>query len=289
MKYARADFANRLRSERERLGLTQKELARKIDEVLNCESGKATNYNTISRWEDTLKKAAFPSLEHLSALCEIFGCDMEWLLHNPNYDCKEKGKTYIEKSTGLSEKAVERLVEAHKGIDGEETRMTTLVLNILLENVGFVFLAHSIKNYYLSLDEVREIEKNPHFKKTSHNEYAADSERIQRFKKFLENPKIPETSDFLSDVPEEYREAYKAALIEAVEENPTEIKTEDTVLMPIIRTALYTAWLKEKEERQPMLLYNIQKDFMRIIEEYGKQIDFFKESKGDSNNGTNNT
>lgn len=86
-----------------KLGLSQEQLSEKIEEI----TGRSLKRQTVSGWENgrPIKK-----LEQLRALCDIFKCDMAYLL------CECKTKRVIAQSVsnalGLSDTAVNNLVTA---------------------------------------------------------------------------------------------------------------------------------------------------------------------------------
>lgn len=86
-----------------KLGLSQEQLSEKIEEI----TGRPLKRQTVSGWENgrPIKK-----LEQLRALCDIFQCDMAYLL------CECKTKRVIAQSVsdalGISDTAVNNLVTA---------------------------------------------------------------------------------------------------------------------------------------------------------------------------------
>ncbi len=104
MTYKSADIGARIRQEREnfpkehrkRKGISQSELAQRL--------GYAADYRQlVANWESGAK---LPSLEDLVKLCELFECEMGYLLCQPDYILKTGRKTDIQKATGLSKESV---------------------------------------------------------------------------------------------------------------------------------------------------------------------------------------
>lgn len=61
-------------------------------------------YQTVSSWESG---NTTPSLKNLFQMCELYGCELGYLLGE--YDCKTRKTADIKAETGLSEKSIERL------------------------------------------------------------------------------------------------------------------------------------------------------------------------------------
>ena len=61
-------------------------------------------YQTISKWE---KGESHPSIQVLLRLCELYGCDLGYLVGE--YDCKTRKAADIKAETGLSETVINRL------------------------------------------------------------------------------------------------------------------------------------------------------------------------------------
>lgn len=92
----RKKVADRIKAERDRTGLTQKEFAKKVG-IAN------QTYNNLENGIGSLK------IEHLHKIAENCGCDMGYLLGD--YDNRTHEATDICKATGLSEEAVKVLFE----------------------------------------------------------------------------------------------------------------------------------------------------------------------------------
>ena len=63
-------------------------------------------YQTVSSWE---KGNTTPSLKQLFKLCEVFKCELGYLLGEEGYENKTRVKTDVHKEIGLSIKAIEHL------------------------------------------------------------------------------------------------------------------------------------------------------------------------------------
>ncbi len=95
MTYNYDEIGKRLRALRKEWGYSLDKLA------AFCE---VQQYQTISKWETA---NTIPSIKQLMKLCDLYGCDIGYLLGE--YDCKTRKATDIHKETGLSEEAIKRL------------------------------------------------------------------------------------------------------------------------------------------------------------------------------------
>ena len=89
------EIGERIRTERKKLDLTQDGLAEKID---------IGSRQTIAQWENGV---ALPPLSKLLCMCDLFGCEIGYLLCD--YDCKTRTATDIHKEICLSEVAISKL------------------------------------------------------------------------------------------------------------------------------------------------------------------------------------
>lgn len=78
----------------------------------------STSRTTIRKWE---RGDVLPPLEHLLKMCELFGCELGYLLGE--YDLPTRSATDIQKETGLSLMAIEQLRHHKSIIDGIQTPM----------------------------------------------------------------------------------------------------------------------------------------------------------------------
>lgn len=84
-----------LKRARKEAGLTQAELAEKM----------GVHIKTVMNWEQGI---AEPSLGTLMKLTELYNCDLDYL--TGRIDCKTHDLQFIHDQTGLSEKAIEKLL-----------------------------------------------------------------------------------------------------------------------------------------------------------------------------------
>lgn len=99
MQYEHKRIAERLKIERDKLKLSQDALA----ELLNV------NRNTIRRWERQDGKGQVPPLNDLLRMCNIFDCELGYLLCE--HTCKTREATNVQEVTGLSEYTINQLKE----------------------------------------------------------------------------------------------------------------------------------------------------------------------------------
>lgn len=114
-------IGKRIKTERERLGITQGELGEKITEILNSEGGVAQA--TISGWE---RGKQIPPLNQILVLSKIFGCDCGYLLCD--YDQRTHDSREICASTGLSERSVNYLCALNTWGDKSEAETIDFLL-----------------------------------------------------------------------------------------------------------------------------------------------------------------
>lgn len=91
----------RIRVERENLRLTQCQLGVAVGLADGPGAGQA-----VGKWEHGTKK---PDMEKLQLMCDLFGCELPWLLCGPSFPCKTRDISDIHIMTGLSERAIRRL------------------------------------------------------------------------------------------------------------------------------------------------------------------------------------
>jgi transcriptional regulator with XRE-family HTH domain len=84
-------IGQRIKEERKKIKLSQQELA---------------DRKTIANWENGITK---PQLEDMISLCNLFQCELGYLLAEPDYNCKSQGTSYIQEVTGLSEESIDSL------------------------------------------------------------------------------------------------------------------------------------------------------------------------------------
>lgn len=159
----RQEVGKRIKKERERTGLIQKDFAKAVG-VAN------QTYNNLENGIGSLK------IEHLQKIAEYCGCDMSYLLGE--IDNRTHKATDICKATGLSEEAVNILIQANSGNGdsfiqwfdelGKESQNKTLVNMQNEEDQIFLKIVDSIiTNYIQSLKtpyiERKNIITNKHF------------------------------------------------------------------------------------------------------------------------------
>lgn len=102
--YSERYIGDRIRQRRNELGLTQKELAAKINPGTSIETAPHTQ---VAGWESGKKK---PGTDALIRLCNALDCDMDYILGA--IDVPRRAVYDVKEQTGLSNSAVYSLVEA---------------------------------------------------------------------------------------------------------------------------------------------------------------------------------
>jgi len=147
-------IGERIKAERKALKFTQTELSQKI----GIGEGNRGNFTD---WENG---RSLPDLQIMLALCEVFDCDLEWLLCNPAYTCKTKVTTDIQAATGISEEAIKVIKEVTnpKRVDKRDE------FNKFLTSNGFPDFFESLCIFYLSSVSLQEqivsLKKQPKLK-----------------------------------------------------------------------------------------------------------------------------
>jgi len=130
--YSWKKIGARIKNERNRASLTQKELLLKI--------GRSDNsHQEVSKWE-TGKKT--PHLSEMLAMCEVFGCELGYLLCE--YDAPKRVVADVCEKTGLSPRAVGILIRKNDIVNGSGNKVDKElwyedaedleVLNFIIEN-----------------------------------------------------------------------------------------------------------------------------------------------------------
>lgn len=128
MLYSWHIIGERIRTNRKEKRISQETLAIYVKQITTIPITR----QTVAGWENgkPIKK-----LEQLTALCEIFDCDMSYLLCE--YDTKHICTQDIISSTGLTEKAVDELINLRK-IGSHLTN----TLSKILENKNLLYQIH---------------------------------------------------------------------------------------------------------------------------------------------------
>ena len=126
MTYNYEEIGERIKNERKIAGFrSQGALAEAL--------GFSAEYRQlIAAWESG---ADVPSLANALKLCELFNCELGYLLCEPNYRCKTGRTTDVQEETGLSSTAVEVLCSLKERASSSVVVVNMLeTLNLLLEN-----------------------------------------------------------------------------------------------------------------------------------------------------------
>ncbi len=124
--------AARIKAAREQAGLTLSYVA---------EYCGVQQYQTVSKWE---KGNGKPSLGNLLKLCELFNCELGYLLGE--YEGKTREITDVKQKTGLDENSILTLFEL-SNLEDPLKDAAYIFLRDLLNSVQFLPLAISYKKY----------------------------------------------------------------------------------------------------------------------------------------------
>lgn len=141
MQYKKLKIAERIKSERKKAKLSIEEMAERLD----------VNRNTITTWERQDEKGRIPPLEAILRMCELFQCELGYLLCE--YDCKTRAATDIQAETGLNEGAI-------RVLKGLKNSIQMITINLLFEpmdskhNYAVLDAIHQYLHFIISTDTV---------------------------------------------------------------------------------------------------------------------------------------
>lgn len=138
-QYSKNEIGKRIRSERKVAGFKS---AASFGDKLNI--GR-------SQVEQIEQGKRLPELETLVRMAEIFNCEIGYLLCETGYECKTRTKTDIQKETGLSERAVERLLDLQKATIHNKAFL--MLINAMLEDDTFAGTAANALYALLSVPD----------------------------------------------------------------------------------------------------------------------------------------
>lgn len=129
MNYSSEELGKMIKRERKKRGLSQDKLGQKISVV-----GKQ-----ISEYE---KGRVTPPVDNLFKLCEVFGCELGYLLGEEEYAAGTRGLTFSSEYLGLSPEAIKQIRKLtgrplEKNVIKHISENNTNVLNLLLNAKSF--------------------------------------------------------------------------------------------------------------------------------------------------------
>lgn len=132
-------------------------------------------YQTISSWEKGYTK---PTLENLFKLCDLYECELGYILGEPGYELKTRKQTDIQAETGLSELAVEKITT----LTSQELRF----IDDLLKNSEYLF---SVSQSYCQYRDVGKIglaslDGNVHIKHLNKPEWILPANEVVNILKY---------------------------------------------------------------------------------------------------------
>ncbi len=128
-------IGERIRKQRKEIGKNQADFAEALGMQFESRS-------SISKWENGTE---MPSLNNLLKMCEIFNCEIGYLLCEPGFDLPTRKSTDIQETTGLSQKAITTLTTLRTYIKGYHCP-----LNPILEHESLTELLSVIQNHVWS-------------------------------------------------------------------------------------------------------------------------------------------
>lgn len=140
MYYDKKAVGERIRKERIAAGFkSQSKLALELGYSVDSRQ-------SIGAWE---KGERLPSLDDFIKLCEIFECELGYLLGE--YDCKTRTATDITAATGLSEKAVNKLIQTNRS----ERSEIMGTLRLMIEHEDFLNLLSAVHVHFWNFKKGR--------------------------------------------------------------------------------------------------------------------------------------
>ncbi|MDP4120149.1 MAG: helix-turn-helix transcriptional regulator [Bacillota bacterium] len=149
MTYNFKKIGARIKRKREQKNIKLNKLA----EMLNVQ------YQTISKWE---KNQSEPSLFDLTRLCEIFNCELGYLLCE--YDCETRESTDICEATGLSEQAISNLIKIKTKYDESNNQYQE---NKIYSDVNAIFTHEFLNDLISNAEYLKKIANMYHYCKQS--------------------------------------------------------------------------------------------------------------------------
>lgn len=152
MQYSPEIISKNIKKERKKLNMTQEKLGQKISKKLNAK--RELTGKQISIYENP-KNDTIPPLKILLTMCDIFNCELGYLLGEESYSKGTKNSTIAASETGFSEEALQQIRNV-MGIFPEETEFNMeaedyqRILNNFVSSPQFVKLVIELKR----LDEI---------------------------------------------------------------------------------------------------------------------------------------
>ena len=149
--YSERYIGDRIRQRRNEIGLTQKELAAKINPGTSIETAPHTQ---VAQWESGKKK---PGTDALIRLCNALDCDMDYILGA--IDVPRRAVYDVREQTGLTGEAAGRLKQIHDkgqyGVvkDGYTLNIMDVLSEIITSPRFFPMMNDAVED--LSVDEYK--------------------------------------------------------------------------------------------------------------------------------------
>lgn len=152
MQYSSEIISKNIKKERKKLNMTQEKLGQKISKKLNAK--RELTGKQISIYENP-KNDTIPPLKVLLTMCDIFNCEIGYLLGEESYSYGTKNSTIVAKETGFTEEALQQIRNV-MGIFPEETEFNMeaeeyqRIINNFVSSPQFVKLVIELRR----LDEI---------------------------------------------------------------------------------------------------------------------------------------
>lgn len=139
MKYSPEEIGKLIKKERLKLNWSQ--------EALGYDLGQKSGAKQISKYENGM----LPPIEVLLKLCEIFNCELGYLLGESDYSSGSKINTAIQSNLGLDNSSIESIkhitgTEKNCLNFGYESKNYRCILNNFISNPAFIYLIEALYN-----------------------------------------------------------------------------------------------------------------------------------------------
>jgi len=173
-KAKKLQIGERIREERIALGLKQPDFALALG--LEEESRQS-----VTKWENGYN---VPSFKILIKMCELFDCEIGYLLCEDGYIGRTRAETDFQKATGLSKRAVQKLFmfrKRSKGIDSFSS--LNFYIDEIIEHDEFSELLETIKKHVWGFNENNYSihNENPEVIKSLSNTFNCEEDELRRY------------------------------------------------------------------------------------------------------------
>ena len=137
---------------------------------------------SVSKWENGIE---LPAFDKLINMCEIFDCEIGYLLCEDGYIGRTRAETDFQKATGLSKRAVEKLFMFRKRTkDSDSFSNFDFYINEIIENDDFAELLEAIKKHVWGFNQERHYsidDEKPEVIESLTNTFNCEPHELERY------------------------------------------------------------------------------------------------------------